>query len=240
MHFPLGIVLNSLATFSGGLLGALLGKLISPAIKKTLPLIFSIGSFGLSINSIIKIHSAAAVIFALLLGSILGITLDLEKAIGRCGKGVAGFMGRLLKNSGDEENERFLELFSIAFILFCTSALGIYGSIHSSLSGDHAILIAKAVLDFFTALLFATSLGYNIIPLAFFQFGIMMFFYLLTGTIAPFINDEMFRNFSGCGGLILLATAFRMAEMKHYPVVNMTPALFLVFPVSRLFSLWGI
>jgi uncharacterized membrane protein YqgA involved in biofilm formation len=40
--------------------------------------------------------------------------------------------------------------------------------------------------------------------------------------------------------LILLATAFRMAAIKHYPVVNMIPAMVLVFPITYLFGLVNI
>jgi uncharacterized membrane protein YqgA involved in biofilm formation len=196
MNFPLGIIVDSLAIVAGGILGMWILKLIPAAVTEALPIISSVGAFGLAVNSIIKIQSAAAVIFALLLGSIIGIILDLEKTVSMYGKGLAGFVGRITKTQRTVDKD-FLDKFSISFILFCAGAVGIYGSIHSSLSGDHSILIAKAVLDFFTAFAFASSLGYSIVLLAVFQFGIMMAIYAVAGTIAPLISTGMFANFSG-------------------------------------------
>ena len=39
-------------------------------------------------------------------------------------------------------------------------------------------------------------------------------------------------DFKACGGLITLATGFRVAKIKNLPVVNLIPALILVFPIS--------
>jgi uncharacterized membrane protein YqgA involved in biofilm formation len=46
----------------------------------------------------------------------------------------------------------------------------------------------------------------------------------------------MIADFSACGGLILLATGFRIAEIKNFAVANMLPALFLVLPISALWA----
>ena len=45
-----------------------------------------------------------------------------------------------------------------AMVLFCASGTGIYGSLTSGMTGDHSILIAKSILDFLTAMIFACQL----------------------------------------------------------------------------------
>ena len=45
-----------------------------------------------------------------------------------------------------------------AIVLFCASGTGIYGSLTSGMTGDHSILFAKSILDFFTAMIFACQL----------------------------------------------------------------------------------
>ena len=39
-------------------------------------------------------------------------------------------------------------------------------------------------------------------------------------------------DFSACGGLIMLATGFRICGIKQFPVADMIPALVLVMPFS--------
>ena len=44
-------------------------------------------------------------------------------------------------------------------VLFCASGTGIFGAMREGMTGDPSILIAKSFLDFFTAMIFACSLG---------------------------------------------------------------------------------
>lgn len=42
----------------------------------------------------------------------------------------------------------------------------------------------------------------------------------------------MINDFKACGGVLLLATGFRMIKVKMFPVADMIPAMVLVMPVS--------
>ena len=66
-----------------------------------------------------------------------------------------------------------------AVVLFCSSGTGIYGSIISGISGDHSILIAKSFLDFFTAMIFACSLGMAVAAIAVPQLAIFLALFFL-------------------------------------------------------------
>jgi len=39
-------------------------------------------------------------------------------------------------------------------------------------------------------------------------------------------------DFRACGGLIMLATGFRIAKLGDFPIADMIPAMVLVWPLS--------
>lgn len=123
-----------------------------------------------------------------------------------------------------------------ALVLFCASGTGIYGAIVSGMTGDHSILLAKSILDFATALIFACTLGIVVSLIAVPQFLIFMALYLLAGVIYPLCTTAMINDFKACGGILLLATGFRMIRVKEFPVADMIPAMALALPVSYLWT----
>ena len=110
-----------------------------------------------------------------------------------------------------------------AIVLFCASGTGIYGAIVSGISGDHSILIAKAILDFFTAMIFACSLGKVIALIALPQCLIFLALFLLSGVIMPLTTPVMINDFKACGGIVMLATGFRIAKIKQFPITDTNP-----------------
>ena len=106
----------------------------------------------------------------------------------------------------------------------------------SGMTGDHSILLVKSILDFPTALIFSCTLGMVVSLIAVPQFIIFMALYLLAGVIYPLCTPVMINDFKACGGILLLATGFRMIKVKEFPVADMIPAMVLVMPVSYLWS----
>ena len=102
------------------------------------------------------------------------------------------------------------------------------------MSGDPSILIAKSILDFFTAMIFACSLGKTVSFIAVPQCVIMLALFFLAGVILPHATDAMINDFKACGGLIMIATAFRILKLKMIPTADMLPAMILVMPLSWL------
>ncbi len=123
-----------------------------------------------------------------------------------------------------------------ALVLFCASGTGVYGSIVAGMTGDHSILLAKSILDFATALIFACSLGIVVSLIAVPQFLIFMALYLLAEMIYPLCTPAMINDFKASGGILLLATGFRMIKVKEFPVADMIPAMALAMPVSYLWT----
>ena len=117
-------------------------------------------------------------------------------------------------------------------VLFCSSGTGIYGSLDAGMTGNVTILMSKSVLDFFTAMIFACSLGIITSVIAVPQFLIFLCLFLLAKLIYPLTTPVMINDFKACGGFVLLATGLRIAKIKEFPIADMIPAMILVMPIS--------
>lgn len=72
---PIGVICNALAVAIGGLLGNLGGRYLSDGFQQRLTLVFGCCSLGMGIASIPLMQNMPAVIFAVIVGSALGIAL---------------------------------------------------------------------------------------------------------------------------------------------------------------------
>ena len=104
------------------------------------------------------------------------------------------------------------------------------------MTGNITILLSKSVLDLFTAMIFACSLGPITSLIAVPQLIIFVVLYLLAGTIFPLTTPEMIGDFKACGGFILLATGLRIAKIKEFPIADMIPAMIIVMPISYIWT----
>ncbi|HAR0640371.1 TPA: DUF554 domain-containing protein, partial [Enterococcus faecium] len=118
------------------------------------------------------------------------------------------------------------------------SGTGIYGSLDSGMTGDSTILISKSVLDFFTAAIFACNLGYVVSVIAIPQFIIFYILFLLAKFIYPLTTPDMILDFKACGGFLMVATGFRMINVKMFPVADMIPAMIVIMPLSWMWTNW--
>ncbi|MDO4338903.1 MAG: DUF554 domain-containing protein [Eubacteriales bacterium] len=234
---PTGIIINALSIFIGGLIGAAVGKKISSDFKEKINMIFGACSMGMGISAIALMENMPAVIFAVILGTVLGLAIRLGDRIHAAGRGMQRIIGKFIKNNNSTvSEEEFMATLVTVIVLFCASGTGIYGSIVSGMSGDHSILIAKSILDLFTALIFACTLGAVVSAIAIPQFIIFLILFLGAGLIFPLTTPSMINDFKACGGFIMLATGFRMINVKMFPTADMIPSMILVMPFSWLWT----
>ena len=234
---PIGIIANVLAVAVGGVLGALLGNRLSDRLKSTLNMIFGICAMGMGVSSIVLMENMPAVIFAVIIGTTIGVALHLGDRINRAASGMQRLVGKHVRppKSGLSEDEYNAMLLTV-IVLFCASGTGIYGSLISGISGDHSVLLAKSILDLFTAMIFACSLGIVVSFIAVPQLIIFLALFFLARVIYPLCSPSMINDFKACGGIILLATGFRILKVKDFPIADMIPAMLLVMPLSWLWT----
>lgn len=232
-----GIIVNVLSVALGGLLGTVFGKKMFPEFTAQLNKVFGVCAMGMGISSIGLMENMPAVILAVVVGTAVGLACHLGELITKSGQLLQKPVSLLLGDragGGIMSREEFLSLLVTTMVLFCSSGTGIYGSLDAGMTGNITILLAKSVLDFFTAMVFACNLGAVVSLVAVPQFVIFTLLFLAARAIYPLTTPAMINDFKACGGFMLVATGCRIAKMQDFPIADMIPAMILVMPLSAL------
>lgn len=234
---PVGILVNALSIVAGGLIGLFVEDRLDLDFKENMNMIFGVCAMGMGISSVMLMRNMPAVIFSVVIGTAIGLMIHLGDKIQKGAGMMQNVASKIVTNKNTSiSEEEFMTTLVTVIVLFCASGTGIYGSIVSGMTGDHSILIAKSVLDLFTAMIFACMLGGVVSLIAIPQLIIFLALFFCAGLIYPMTTPEMIDDFKAAGGFIMLATAFRMMKVKMFPTADMIPAMVLVFPVSWIWS----
>lgn len=178
---------------------------------------------GIGISNMIRTNDTLCVIICMVLGTLLGEGLNIEKRM----DGLGGVLRRKLIRG--EGNNRFVEGFVNASVLFCVGAMAINGSMEAGMNHNYDIIISKAVIDGVTSITFAAAMGvgvaFSALPILAYQGGLTLIFSLVGQGIAPEIVTEM----SAVGGTIIVGIGINMLGLpkEKIRVGNMLPAIFL-------------
>lgn len=236
---PTGVIINAMSVLLGGLAGGFLGNKLSEKFKTEITMIFGACSMGMGIFAIAPMKYMPAVIFALVIGTGIGLAVHLGEYINRGAMLMQKPISKLFPNENLQlSHEEFINTLVTVIVLFCASGTGIYGSLDAGMTGDSTILISKSILDFFTAAIFACNLGYVVSVIAIPQFLIFYLLFLVAKFVFPLTTPDMIFDFKACGGFLMLATGFRMVRLKMFPIADMIPAMILIMPLSWIWVNW--
>lgn len=232
---PIGICVNILSVLLGGLIGTATRRALPEFLREKLPLYCGLMSFVIGIATMRELQTMTAVIGALLAGAVIGELLHLETRLDRAGARVQTVVARKLPKLSPAGADT--DMLIAVVVLFVFNGSGFFGALQEGMTGDGAFLMTKSVLDFFTAAVFAATLGIIVSLLALPQAVILVALFAVAGLIAPHASPVMLQDFSACGGAIMFFTGFRITKMRDVPVTNLLPALVLVMPISYLCNL---
>lgn len=212
-----GNIVNVLAIISGSLLGYFMRNGIKDEYKDTIIDGLALAIVIMGIMSTIKTENFLLVIVSIVIGSIIGEMIGIEKRLD-----MIGF--KLQKRFG-KGNSSFSKGFITATLVFCIGAMSIVGSIEAGLTGNYKTLFAKSVIDGITSIIFASSLGigvmFSALPVFIYQGTITLLSTTLRNVFTPTIINEM----SAVGGILIVGIAFNLMGIKKIRVSNMLPAL---------------
>lgn len=230
-----GTVLNTVTVVIGALAGMAIGGRLPQATREVVTDCLGLVTLlmaGLSVRDVLSPDLAAAVgtsapvliiLGSLLLGSILGSLLGVERRLGTVAGAVQGRLGR-----GREDHaarERFIEGWLTASLLFCVGPLTILGSLDDGLGRGIDKLALKSALDGFAALAFASTFGVGVllsaVSVAVVQGGLTLAGVAL-GALLP---EAHIAALTATGGLILVGISLRLLRIRQIPVGDMLPAL---------------
>ncbi len=234
---PIGVIIDAASVAVGGILGALAGHKLPENLKVQLNIVLGLCSMGMVISAVGLMKNMPAVIFAIVLGSGIGLAIGLGGWINKGAEAMQRPVTRLLHSQNSSmSQEEFTATLVTVIVLFCASGTGIYGSLDAGMTGDSTILISKSILDLFTAAVFACNLGYVVSLVALPQLVIFLALFFGAKGILPMTTPDMIADFKACGGFLMVATGLRMTKIKSFPIADMIPAMVLAMPFSWLWS----
>ena len=222
----IGTWINIATVLIGGLVGTFLGKKIPERLRATV--ISGIGLFtiGLGLKMFLETNNSLVVVGGLIIGAILGEWWKIEDGLKSLG---IWLETKFNKNNGEDGQVNFIKGFLTASLLFVIGPMAILGSIQDGLTGNYEVLAIKAVLDGFSALVFASSLGigvvFSVIPIFVYQGLITMLAY----QVQTFVTNDMMTEMTAVGGIIILSLGVSsLLEIKKIRSGNFLPALIIV------------
>lgn len=215
----LGSAVNAAVIIIGGIAGSILKRGISERFSNLI--MSSLGLLTLAIGMMFAIGTKQimVVVFSLVLGSILGEWIDIEKRMND--------LGLYVEDKLKTKEGNFSKGFVTASLLFCVGSMAIMGSLQSGLNNNHTILYTKAVMDGIFAAVFASTLGIGValsaLPVLVYQ-GIIA---MLASVIAPYLSTAVVTEMTATGGILLIGVGLTILEIRKVKVGNMLPAIFL-------------
>lgn len=104
-------------------------------------------------------------------------------------------------------------------------AMSIVGPLESGLTGNHTILLTKALMDGITSIILASSLGAGVI-----FSGALVFLYqgaitLFASGLDVILTDVMINDINAVGSILILALGLNILEVAKLKVMNFVPAI---------------
>lgn len=215
----LGTVVNSITIILGSIFGFIIKRGIKDEYKKTIMDGVGLAVIVIGLMGAIKTESTILAIISIVLGSLFGEILGIERKLNSLGDTMEERFGK-----GDSN---FSKGFVTASLVYCVGAMAIVGSLESGLLGDHTTLLAKSILDGISSIIFSSTLG---IGVAFSAVAVFIYQGLIT-LLATYIKDlltpEVILEMSAVGGILIMAIGINIVELKRIRVGNMLPAIFI-------------
>lgn len=199
-----------LVTITLGVDAGVLG--FAQTVEEFAPRVDGGGTFGARL--------AVVMIGSLLSGAIIGTALRLHQRI----EGLGTWIHRRFSGT---DGQTFAEGFLTASVIFCVGPLTLLGCLENGAHANPSLLYIKSLLDGFCSLALASTLGIgvlaSVVTVVIFQGGLS----LLAHGVAEPLDKLSISLMTVVGGVILLATALLLLDVKKIPVANLLPGIFL-------------
>ncbi len=223
----LGTFVNAIAILVGSTLGIMFLRNIPEQIKAIVFQGLGLSLLLIGMRGALKVEEILTVILSLVLGGVVGELLNIDKKLES--------LSLVLKKRFKSNNDSFSIGFANSFILFCTGALGIVGSINQGIQGDYSLLFTKAIFDGFSSIALASVYGVGVllsfIPLIIIQTILTLIAHYFSAAFSLFLINQL----TAVGGLLIVGVGINILEIKKLKVVNFLPALLIVIILSIVF-----
>ncbi len=222
----IGVLANVATVILGSLLGLLIKKGLSQRLAAAMTTATALAVLYIGVDGMLSGEKTLVLVLSLVLGGVLGTLLNLD--------GHMESLGRRIENKFRGGNTRIAEGFVSATLLFCVGAMTVVGALQSGLSGNHEMQFTKAILDFISSIVLASTLGWGVMLAALSVFVIQGAIVLLAGAVAPFLSTAVIQEMTCVGSVLIFALALNMLGITKIKLMNFVPAIFLPIVLCRI------
>lgn len=229
----LGVIINVITVILGSSMGLLLKKGIPERVSSAAMTGLGACTLYIGISGSLTGENVLILIASVVLGAIVGTLLNIDGGINTLAEKVES---RFRKNGS---NVSIAEGMISATLLFCVGSMTVTGSIQAGLTGDHSILITKAMLDLVSSTMLASSLGIGVLFAAAAVFVIQGGLVLLAGLIAPLMSTAATNEMTCAGSILIIMIGTNLMGITKIKVADFLPAILFAPIIYNLVELFG-
>ncbi len=235
----MGTLLNVAAVLLGTTIGVTLGRRLPAGLQQRV-----LAGLGL-VTAVIGVDLALAwrdtsplyVLGAILLGGLIGEALGIEARLARFGDRLQLRVARSRDPARSGRGAPTVgEAFFTASLLFCVGPLTVVGSFEDGLNGNIEPLATKSLLDGFAAIALASTLGAGVAFAAVTVLVVQGALTLCASLFEDVLRGEALSAMTSTGGVLIIAIALKLLDVKDVKVGNFLPALVLAPALVGLVS----
>lgn len=228
-----GTLLNTATVAGGALLGLTIGKAIPATYQEVALHGLGLVTFGIGVKLFLQSKNIVAIAGAVAIGGLIGLALGFQA-------GLDGFAEWMRLHLGGEKGT-FNEALITTSVLYCVGPMTLLGCLQDGLEGKIELLAIKSTMDGISAIFFAAALGPGVLATA---AVVLVFQGALTLSAKPlkgFAKDmELVDEAGAAGGILMMAIALGLLELKKLGVASYLPALVLAPLFVMLARKWEV
>lgn len=222
-----GTLINALLIIVGTIIGRLL-KNIPENMKQTVMYAIGLAVTVIGLQMGFESGQFLIVIISLVVGAVIGEWIDLDHQLNRFGQWLESKVGKNKKG----ENISIAQGFVSATLIFVIGSMAVIGSLDSGLRNDHDLLIVKGLIDGFTSIILATTLGIGVllsaVPVILYQGTIALFATQISRVIPDDALALYIQEMTATGGIMIVAIGLNMIGLTKIRVANLLPGILVV------------
>jgi uncharacterized protein len=256
----LGTIINVVAILIGSAIGVALGHrlpqrtrdVVTDGVALAVLLVAALSAAAVldpEVSDSVGSSGVLIVLGSLLIGGILGSLWRIEARLEGLGESIRRRLSRRGSTDDPEDTvdvevegaltdpdappgkpNTFVEGFVTASLVFCVGPLAILGSLSDGLGLGINQLALKSVMDGFTSIAFAASLGWGVAASALVVGVYQGTLTLLGWALGSVLSGAQIALLTATGGLLLVGIALRLLRIRQVPVGDLLPAL-IVAPI---------
>jgi uncharacterized protein len=242
--FPgIGTLVNALSVLVGSAIGVAVGHrlpnrtrhLVTDALGLVTLLIAASSATAVGDPALVAAVGTSApvliVLGSLVVGGVVGSALQVEDRLEGFGGWLRTALGRRTAPRDGAartlraDDERFIEGFVTASLLFCVGPLTILGAISDGLGRGADQLYLKAALDGFASIAFAASFGWGVAASAVTVVVVQGSLTVVGVVLGSVLDAAQVSALEATGGLVLVGVGLGLLRLRRIPVGDLLPAL---------------